>query len=628
MLGMAYYPEQWKENPSMEEITEDLRRFVEHGIELVRVGEFMWDQLEPEEHMYSFKTLDALFSACQRLGVQIILGTPSANPPIWLARKYGGALFQKDDQGHTQPFGSRRHYCYNSQVYHAYVSEVVRQLAVRYGSHDHLYAWQIDNEFGCEGTTLCYCEQCDRSFQAYLEDRYRTIDILNKAWGTAFWAQTYTKFDQIETPKRTRALPNPHQLLDFYRFATHSVHRFSKIQTDMIRSHSHAPITHNFMVNFTEIDYAHHHGLYDFISYDNYMPQSQFDPMIWAFNLDLMWSLKKKPFTVMEQQPGRVNWQQRNLYFPAQWIVPAAVHAYAHGAENVVFFRDRALGVGAEQYHNGLLNYFNDPVLSPRLRLLDQIKSLAQSLPKKGRAKIGIVFDYEAAWMHQINHACKDFSYVHALIDIYAALRRKGKEVEFVFSSEVIDSYDLLVLPYLMHIPEPIAQKLGGFEGKLLTTCMTGIKNNHSHIITDRPLGWRSDKLHFDIMDFGASLPSVMEMGGHLIQADYWVEELAIHKGIVSGRWNQGILEGAPAIIESEDHRILYVSGVPDRAGWGVVLEQWLGWTNEPAKSLADIVRFEDQQWIFHFGDKHQTLEETHLPPYSVTIQNHPKKEP
>lgn len=618
MLGMAYYPEQWKEKPTTEEILDDLKRFAEHGIELVRVGEFMWDQLEPEEGVYTFETLDNLFHACQKLEIQVILGTPSANPPVWLIRKYGSAILQKDDQGHTHPFGSRRHYCYNSEIYRSYVSRIVQHLATRYGNHNNLYAWQIDNEFGCEGTTYCYCEQCDRTFQQYLSKRYSQIHELNLAWGTAFWGQTYARFDQVETPKKTRALPNPHQVLDFYRFSTDSIHQFAKAQTDLIRSHSRSPITHNFMVNFTEIDYARHHELYDFISYDNYMPQTKFDPMVWAFNLDLMWSLKKRPFTVMEQQPGRVNWQQRNMYFPARWIIPAALQAYAHGADNVVFFRDRALGIGAEQYHNGLINYCNDHEQSPRLKMLPVIKERLEQLPPKVPAKVGIVFDYEAGWMNQINHVSKDFSYVQAIIDLYAALRRKGQSVEFVFHHDDLGSYDLLILPYLMHIPQPLEHKIRQFAGKLLVTCMTGIRNHHSHIRMDRPLGWQSEHLHLDIMDFGSIHPSVIEMNESLIQADYWIEELAVKKGRIAARWNQGILEGAPAIIESEDQQILYISSVPDRSGWGTLLEQWLGWKNIPSQSMIETMRFRDEQWVFHFGDKPQTLEELQVPPFSV----------
>jgi len=159
-------------------------------------------------------------------------------------------------------------------------------------------------------------------------------------------------------------------MLDFYRFSSISARKFAQMQIDIIRKHSDKPVTTNFMVNFTDMDYCSHQELYDFISFDNYNPSPKFDPLQQAFNLDLMWSLKRKNFTVMEQQPGRVNWQNRNLFFPAKWLVPSTIQAFLHGADNLSYFRDRAVSFGAEQYHNGLINYEGNFDTSPRLKVV------------------------------------------------------------------------------------------------------------------------------------------------------------------------------------------------------------------------------------------------------------------
>jgi beta-galactosidase len=100
---------------------------------------------------------------------------------------------------------------------------------------------------------------------------------------------------------------NPHQLLDFYRFSTDSIMDFAQMQIDIINRYSSKPITHNLMTNFTEIDYKKIERQYDFLSFDNYHFGKTFKPWFAGMNFDLMWSLQRKPFTIMEQQPGRVD---------------------------------------------------------------------------------------------------------------------------------------------------------------------------------------------------------------------------------------------------------------------------------------------------------------------------------
>jgi beta-galactosidase len=218
MLGTAYYPEHWEED----RIEKDLSAFRNNGIEFVRIGEFMWSVLEPEEGKYNLSLLKKTMDICKALQIKVILSTPSATPPAWLISKYPQIL-QKDIVSDTKNFGGRRHYCYNSKEYALYVCKIVELLACEFSSHDALYAWQIDNEFGCEDTSHCFCEKCDENFRTYLEDKYGDIGSLNKSWGTVFWSQTYNSFSQITTPKKISAIPNPHQMLDFYRFSSISV---------------------------------------------------------------------------------------------------------------------------------------------------------------------------------------------------------------------------------------------------------------------------------------------------------------------------------------------------------------------------------------------------------------------
>lgn len=616
MVGTAYYPEHWEPY----RIDTDIKLMADGGIEIVRLGEFMWDRLEAKENHFDFSILDKTFDVCQKHGLYIILGTPSATPPSWLGRKHP-SIHQKDIYGNIRHFGSRRHYCYNSETYKRYVEIIVDKLAERYAARNNLYAFQIDNEFGCEGTTLCYCEKCGNAFREYLKERYHhRILELNRAWGTAFWSQSYNDFAQIDPPRKTNALPNPHQMLDYYRFTSRSITSFASHQIETIRRYSDKPVTHNFMVNFTDINYHQHKQLYDFISYDNYMPTERYDHHISAFNLDLMWSLHRKPFVVMEQQPGRVNWQVRNTYYPAEHLIPSTMQAYLHGASDLLYFRYRALPYGAEQYHNGILNYNGKPEQSPRLDIVKNLSKEVLMLPNRPKSSVAIYFDYEAAWMHRINNVSKDFDYLNAVIDIYSALMDAGKSIDIVFRDTDRDEYELIIVPYAFYLPNHVIIALSSSKAKLIITCMSNLKDENNHIISHHPLGWRIRELSFEIIDFGACRDEGFVHASHRLKGDHWMEQLRLNKGEVFARWNSGSLSGEPAIITSRSDDVMYVSTVLDRRDWKRLLHIWLDYQAKRPKDV-EIVNTEKGSYILNYG-KTIKLGNTTLQPYSCYSDN------
>ncbi|MFW6263574.1 MAG: beta-galactosidase [Thermotogota bacterium] len=567
MIGVDYYPEHWDSDlRNLPQMANDLIIMKENGIELIRVGEFAWHVMESSEGEYDFSLLDKLFELTRELGINVIIGTPSATPPAWLIKKHPEIL-QKDDKGHTRHFGGRRHYCYNSHIYKVYVDKIVHKLAERYGEMDNLYAWQIDNEFGCEDTTFCYCDKCDTAFQKYLEQKYSTIDDLNRDWGSVFWSQKYNDFSQIETPKRTNALRNPHQLLDFYRFSTDSIMEFAQMQIDAIKRYSPKPITHNLMTNFTEINYKKLESQYDFLSFDNYHFGKEFKPWFTGMNFDLMWSLQRQPFTIMEQQPGRVNWQVRNVFYDYNWMEKVSRQALSQGANNIVFFRYRALPFGAEQYHNGILNYDGNPERSKRLQVCKRLNEVSPLARKKSR--IGIYFDYEVAWMHAINGVNKDFDYFTSIMELYRPIFEHGEQVDFLFRDSDFQGYDYLIIPYALFIPEEVLKKISETKSKVIMTCMSAMKDKRNHIISQRPLGLNMRGIELEITDFGAIFEeSVKIKDGEAILADMWFEEHHLVKGKSVADYTRDDLKGHSPLVISEDNKTLYVGTITDYKGW------------------------------------------------------------
>ena len=53
-LGTCYYPEHWPQKLWVE----DAKRMADAGLTWVRIGEFAWKRLEPNEGQFEFEWLD------------------------------------------------------------------------------------------------------------------------------------------------------------------------------------------------------------------------------------------------------------------------------------------------------------------------------------------------------------------------------------------------------------------------------------------------------------------------------------------------------------------------------------------------------------------------------------------
>ncbi len=75
------------------------------GVNVVRMGEFTWGLCEPEEGKYNFDWLKRAMDVMGKAGIKVVLGTPTAAPPIWLAKKHPEILPAR----RTRPHPPRRH---------------------------------------------------------------------------------------------------------------------------------------------------------------------------------------------------------------------------------------------------------------------------------------------------------------------------------------------------------------------------------------------------------------------------------------------------------------------------------------------------------------------------------------
>ena len=195
LLCGVYYPEHWPR----ERWAQDAKMMREMGISIVRMAEFSWSKWEPREGEFHFEDLDEVIEILAAEGIDCILGTPTAAPPAWIIEK-NPEIQPIDSRGMQHYFGGRHHDCQSNPVYRKHIKRFVTAFAEHFAKNPHVVGWQIDNELGNSHGDLCFCPSCEERFRLWLKEKYGTIENLNKCWGTAFWSQEYTSFDQMIAP--------------------------------------------------------------------------------------------------------------------------------------------------------------------------------------------------------------------------------------------------------------------------------------------------------------------------------------------------------------------------------------------------------------------------------------------
>ena len=460
-LGVCYYPEHWPETMW----ADDAARMKSLGLTTVRIGEFAWSRIEPEQGRYEWAWLDRAVETLAAAGMQIIMGTPTATPPKWLINAYPDTL-PHDAHGRPRNFGSRRHYSFSSKTYRRESARIVAAMAERYGAHPAIVMWQMDNEYGCHNTVESNDPDAREAFRNWLAAKYGTIGALNTAWGAVFWSQEYCSFDEIDPPLATVTEPTPAHVMDWRRFSSDQVASYNQMQLDVLHKHiGAADTTHNFMGHFTEFDHYPVAAQVNVSTWDSYplgfLEMAWWDdetklnhmrtghPDFAAFHHDLYRGMAREGrFGVMEQQPGPVNWAGYNPA-PVDGMVRLWTHeAIAHGAELVSYFRWRQAPFAQEQMHAGLNRPDNseDKAFHEVTQVTKELHALG-ALDDTEQSDIALIYDYEAHWAHEIQPQGKSFRHDQLSFLFYTALRRLGQNVDIISQHHALEGYKIAVVP-------------------------------------------------------------------------------------------------------------------------------------------------------------------------------------
>lgn len=505
-FGVDYYPEHWvfpyggtAENPEAS-WERDAELMAKAGINVVRIGEFTWGLCEPEEGKYDFNWLQRVMDIMGRHGISVVLGTPTAAPPIWLAKKHPEIL-PLDERGILKHEGTRRAVCLTSGIFWDYSKRIVTAMVNALGKHPQLIAWQLDNSIGGEDTEFSFNDVTREEWHLWLQAKYQTIARLNDLLGLRFWAQTVTAWDQVPMPMHTPAMHNPALMLDWNRFSSDTMVQFIKMQADLVRGlcpeHPVTVTMRAFVRKFDHFDMA---DVVDFVSIEsNVAVQTKSAEL--ACDVDMLRCLKKSGiktpdgesgFWAMEQKAGHSNWSEVNSLVRPGLIRLFTYQVISRGATGMVYFRWRQPRIGSEKFYGAILSQHvegNTRILREISQVGEELKLLAAALKDtKVVADVCILYSHDNDWaLSQPNQPNKFFKLQEHLQLFYSALHGKNIQVDFARPGEDLSGYKLVIAPSLHLLSGAEADRLKLYVqngGTLVGTFNTGLVNQN-HITPD-----------------------------------------------------------------------------------------------------------------------------------------------
>lgn len=495
-LGVDYYPEQW--DTSM--IDSDLDNILEMGGNVIRIAEFAWHLMEKTEGQYDFSFFDMVIEKAKAKGLKVIMGTPTATIPAWLAKKHPDILSEFEN-GQKRVFGGRHVYCFNSPVMYEYSEKIIRAMVSHYKGEEAIVAWQIDNEFGHEDSDVCYCKNCQEAFRKFLKDKFDgDIDKLNETYGTAFWSQEYNDFSEIPTPMATITTHNPSLRMDWERFRSKSIVNFADFQVKLIKEiWPETTVIHDFPGGGLDkhTDYSKIAENLDVVAYNNYPvwggQKEPIAPHEIAFGLDYIRGLKRQNFWITEAIMGAQGHDITGFLPRPNQAKMWSYQGIARGCESLLYFRYRGATKGAEQFCYGVIDADN---LKKRKfyevqSLFNEVKKYEREFSTPIKSQVAMVYDYDSLAAFRIQRQSLLLNNMEEMRKLYKPFYELNINVDVIPAREDISQYKVVIVPQMIIYKEEFEKKLRDFAengGTVVMTYRTAVKDRDNNLVLNKVL--------------------------------------------------------------------------------------------------------------------------------------------
>ncbi len=224
-----------------------------------------------------------------------------------------------------------------------------------------MIGYQIDNETTSYGTAGANVQA---GFVRYLQEKFSTVDRLNKIWGLVYWGQQL--HDWSEVPPRNGIL-NPGWKLEWDRYQDSLTTRFLAWQAALVREYLRPDqfVMQDFGgATRSDVERARRsrRAWISPPSIPTMPPQDRYDGEGSSYGGDFARSLKRTNYLVTEINAQTIGWDSRSQFPPYDGQLRQDVYLMAAtGANMVEYWHWHSLHYGQETYWKGVLSHDLEP---------------------------------------------------------------------------------------------------------------------------------------------------------------------------------------------------------------------------------------------------------------------------
>ncbi|MBQ4269336.1 MAG: beta-galactosidase, partial [Clostridia bacterium] len=314
-----------------------------------------------------------------------------------------------------------------------------------------IIGWQIDNEiYPYRG---CYCPLCKKGFGEYLQNKYKTVEALNDAWGTARWSLAYKDFDDV-IPPREDTWNHPSLYIEWIAYHSDVIVDYVEEQAEIIKRYFSVPVGTD-MMPLMEQNYYKTNRKLDVVQFNHYETAEDLGRA--SFWCDFARPIKDRPFWVTETQ---LNWNGSEC---AEFGYRPKGNAYintwlpiAKGGKANMYWHWRQHYAGHELVHGAVLSTSGRFCFNA-----NEVKQAGKEFKKceallfENKVSSAVALHFSAtAWLN-LKHVpvSKGTDYLKFIADRYhKALRHHN--VDLIDTPHGLDGYKLLISPYLSCVDE------------------------------------------------------------------------------------------------------------------------------------------------------------------------------
>ena len=491
-LGVAYYPEDWDRS----ETDRDIEKMVSIGINVARIGEFAWRKMEPRDGEFDFAWLHEVVDKLKNAGIGVVMGTPTATPPVWLTKKYPDMLVEYKN-GRVMQHSGRRHACSNHPEYLKYCARIVEKLAAEFGKEEAIIGWQIDNEIYLQNNEGCFCKNCAAKYRDHLRKKFGTIEEMNRRLNLNLFSQIYDSFEEVPLPRDT--WENPHLKQEFLICAGQANIDFVAMQAAILKRYTTAPVGTD-QIPFHGMNYRKLHEPMDLVQFNHYnIPENLWECCLW---FDYLRTLKEHPFwntetaTCFSGSTGTYGSIKPDGFCYANSWLPLTL-----GGEATMYWLWRTHWAGHELVHGSVLDTSGRPMYST-----EEVKAVARDFKKcadfinntKVSTKIALHFSSLCHTMFETQQVVGDFRYEPNLKTyFYKPMIRAGLRPDVIDEEAKLDRYKVVFSPFMLTLEQgDLRARIRNWVengGIWVTGPMTDIRTGDGTRFTDRLHGMLED---------------------------------------------------------------------------------------------------------------------------------------